>query len=223
MRHKKKILLAMVLISTGLGLSLYKSHRPRYPISANESAAIAFIKKLSTLQNRFQASGLVDLDRNRAGEYAFLGELLGQRPIRGSTRYFNPGKGPDPNISYVGDGIYRRCGYYFRMFLPSSTRGRMDVTEPDEGKPSPAVHVPSAEVLWRCMAWPERYGVTGNRAFVTDQSGDYLYTHGEACRYSGLERMPAVDAFNPKGDGPYVEYTLAPNGVSRDGSRWAVG
>jgi hypothetical protein len=43
-------------------------------------------------------------------------------------------------------------------------------------------------------AWPIETGVTGQRVFVIDQSGNLRGAANEGNRYSGLDQRPAGDA-----------------------------
>ena len=51
-------------------------------LNANESAAIATLKNISSSQAQCQASGVIDDNSNGAGEFGYFGELSGQDFVR---------------------------------------------------------------------------------------------------------------------------------------------
>ena len=59
-------------------------------MNANESAAIATLKNISSAQAQCQASGVIDANGNGAGEYGFFAELAGSAPVRGSSQRISP-------------------------------------------------------------------------------------------------------------------------------------
>ncbi|MHC4469866.1 MAG: hypothetical protein ACYTDY_04530 [Planctomycetota bacterium] len=129
---------------------------------ANESAAVATLRQLTAAQAHLKATGLVDEDRDGAGEYGTFGEMSGAAPVRGTKDPVNP-----PVLSAVfrsvgEDGAVRRSGYAFHLFLPG--RG---------GTPSRAgpFDADLAEVAWFCVALPEEPGVTGMKRFIVTQDG----------------------------------------------------
>ena len=54
-------------------------------LTANESAAIATLKTLSSAQAQCQAGGNIDANQNGAGEYGYFGELAGGAGIRNAS------------------------------------------------------------------------------------------------------------------------------------------
>src|SRR5262245_20317822 len=59
-------------------------------LNANESAAIATLKNISSAQAQCQASGAIDYNNNGAGEYGYFAELAGAVNIRGATPKIQP-------------------------------------------------------------------------------------------------------------------------------------
>ena len=51
-------------------------------LNANESAAVATLKNISSAQSQCQASGVIDTNANGQGEYGYFGELSGRIGIR---------------------------------------------------------------------------------------------------------------------------------------------
>ena len=72
------IVVAIIAIIASIAIPNLLSAR----LNANESAAIATLKNISSAQSQCQASGIIDANSNGAGEYGFLGELSGGVPVR---------------------------------------------------------------------------------------------------------------------------------------------
>ena len=100
-------------------------------LNANESAAIATLKNISSAQAQCQASGAIDANNNGAGEYGYFAELSGGVGVRdsggsASTDRLSPPvlSGAFANVSTqsgITGGAVSRSGYIFQMYLPSST------------------------------------------------------------------------------------------------------
>jgi prepilin-type N-terminal cleavage/methylation domain-containing protein len=67
------IVVAIIAIIASIAIPNLLSAR----LNANESAAIATLKNISSAQAQCQASSVVDVNNNGAGEYGFFGELSG--------------------------------------------------------------------------------------------------------------------------------------------------
>ena len=161
----------------------------RQAMNANESAAIATLKNISSAQSQCQASGVIDVDQNGQGEYGMFAELSGRMVVRGGTKAIVP---PVLSAAFgnVQDAMVARSGYYFRMFLP----GKAAVPVPESaqgGVKAAAIDTPKAEVLWCCYAWPAHAGESGQRAFFIDQSGDVLAAPNADGAYSGRDKAPS--------------------------------
>ena len=66
------IVVAIIAIIASIAIPNLLSAR----LNANESAAIATLKNISSAQSQCQASAVIDANGNGAGEYGFFGELL---------------------------------------------------------------------------------------------------------------------------------------------------
>jgi len=200
------IVVAIIAIIASIAIPNLLSAR----LNANESAAIATLKNISSSQAQCQASGVIDVNANGAGEYGFFAELAGTVGIRtsggaaGTVRISPPvlsgafGR-VDATAATLGattGGVVLRSGYYFAMILPgtgatfvteAAGTGGIGGTAPDAGQ---------SEVLWCCYAWPASRGNSGKRAFFVNQSGDVLASPNIAAtaQYSGLTRGPSPDA-----------------------------
>ncbi|MBK8978860.1 MAG: prepilin-type N-terminal cleavage/methylation domain-containing protein [Planctomycetes bacterium] len=194
-------------------------------LTANESAAVATLKSISSAQGQCQASGAIDQDDDGAGEFGYFGELAGVRTIRA-----NGGLAVDERISppvlsaafgRVENGVVLRSGYVFQMFLPGPGIGAPFVAEqPHGGAAGGDVDAGQAEILWCCYAWPMTYGTSGRRCFFVNNGGDVLTSRNTQTRYGGLGAAPMPTAAFVRAGGMAV--TIAANSVGVDGEHWVV-
>src|SRR5262249_55054994 len=93
--------------------------------AADEAAAIATLRSISSAQAQLQYSGAIDTDGDGSGEYGYFGELCGAVPCRDI-----PGEKPfrlEPAVlsksfaQITPNGNIPRSGYLFRMYLPGKT------------------------------------------------------------------------------------------------------
>src|SRR5262245_8208248 len=140
------IVVAIIAIIASIAIPNLLSAR----LNANESAAIATLKNISSGQAQCQASGVIDVNANGAGEYGFFGELSGRTAIRAATTMITP-----PVLSTAFGNVITarvsRSGYLFQMYLPLATGAGVteDATggDPDNGQ---AVGPSQAETMWCC-------------------------------------------------------------------------
>jgi hypothetical protein len=174
-------------------------------IRANEVAAVACLRNISSAQAQFGASACVDENQDGTGEMGCFGELSGAVAARGSRSPIRP---PVLSRAYrqIGaDGIVRRSGYRFAIFLPKKGGGVVREGE-GGGVPGGVVDAELATTVYLVYAWPEKHGVTGRRTFVLVPDGDVLATDGV---YSGAKR--------PSPDAALAALALGITGVSRPG------
>ena len=160
-------------------------------LSANETAAIATLRNITSAQAQFQQSGKADSDDDGTGEYGGFTELSGAISARmngtalvppvlsGAFRVLNP------------NGEVSRSGYFFQIYLPT-TIGGLGTGEPNGGFPDLTVEPDLAETTWCAYAWPVNYNQSGNRSFFTNQGGDVLGT--EIATYTGTGTGPLADS-----------------------------
>ncbi len=198
-------------------------------INANEAAAIATLKNLSSSQAQVQASGTIDANGNGAGEYGYFQELSGVRNVK--TGALGAAEGTvrvtPPVLSGAFGGLdangrILRAGYYFQMFLPGA--GAAFTAEAASTAAYPAVAAAYAEVLWASYAWPASYGNSGKRVFFINQSGDVLQANNSVTRYSGSTSVPGATAvlLNSATNKTSMSHSVAVNGTGVDGNRWTV-
>ena len=213
------IVVAIIAIIASIAIPNLLSAR----LNANESAAIATLKNISSGQSQCQASGVIDVNSNGQGEYGYFGELSGRTAIRGSTLSISP-----PVLSAAFGNITaarcQRSGYVFQMFLPDPTAQGIaeDATGGDTGNDN-GVDAGQAEVLWCCYAWPAVAGNSGNRTFFINQSGDVLATNGSNTQYSNASNtVPTFDDAYVATASASMGAAVAANTLARDGNTWVV-
>jgi prepilin-type N-terminal cleavage/methylation domain-containing protein len=206
------IVVAIIAIIAAIAIPRLMSAR----LSANEAAAISTLRSVATAQAQIQSSGAIDTDADGAGEYAYFGELSGQRPVRISAAgvpaagaagvdNLNPAILSSAFGNVTGSRVQRQ-GYMFQMWLPAATVGGVvgavaeDATGGKAAAPFPNSN--NSEILWCCYAWPADDHKTGNRAFFTSHEGELLQCQNRsATPYDGTVKTPAFDeAFSTAGD-----------------------
>ena len=214
------IVVAIIAIIASIAIPNLLSAR----LNANESAAIATLKNISSGQSQCQASGVIDVNSNGSGEYGFFGELSGKVTVRGSTQRISP-----PVLSTAFGNVnaqsnVSRSGYLFRMFLPDNTGAGITETATTGGDPTNALGIDpgQAETLWCCYAWPQVQGNSGKRTFFINQSGDVLATNGAVAAYNGTVTVPAFTAALSAATSAVMSATVAANTVAQDGNTWVV-
>ena len=211
--------IAGVLLTLAAGLAVPNLLRSN--LNANESAAIATLKNISSAQSQCQASGVIDVDGNESGEYGFFGELAARVATRGG-RPIGPPLLSSAFGTIAGSRV-TRAGYVFQIFLPS--RAQLGVAE-DESGGDPAndngVDPGQAEMLWCCYAWPQSYGWSGKRTFFVNQSGDVLATNATVLPYDGDRHACGFAAAFCAGSSVSMAAAVAANTVAQDGNFWVV-
>ena len=189
-------------------------------LNANESAAIATLKNISSGQAQCQASGAIDQNGNGQGEYGFFAELSGKVPVRGSTLTISPPVLSTAFGNITAASMVARSGYLFLMFLPDTTQqGCIETGTLGGGLGTPPVDASQAETLWCCYAWPQVQGNSGKRAFFINQSGDVLATGNS--NYTNTTSVPVFNAAFRAGT-VAMGMPVAANTVGQDGFRWVV-
>ena len=173
------IVVAIIAIIAAIAIPNLLSAR----LNANETAAIATLRNISSAQAQFQATSKADTDNDGTGEFGSFLELSGAIDVRGDP---DVGKLNPPVISGAfrtpdASGFVSRSGYYFRIMLPSVTGTGLVVDA--NGGTWDNIDEDLAETTWCCYAWPVNYGNSGNRTFMVNQTGDVVNT--EDSRYSG--------------------------------------
>ena len=213
------IVVAIIAIIASIAIPNLLSAR----LNANESAAIATLKNISSAQAQCQAAGAIDVNTNGQGEYGFFGELSGKTNVRAGTQKISP-----PVLSTAFGNIaasrVSRSGYLFQMYLPLATgAGISELATGGDAANAQAVDPSNAETLWCCYAWPQVRGNSGKRAFFVNHSGDVLATTPTTTLYNGATTAPAFSAAIANSVATLsLGMSMAANTLAKDGNRWVV-
>jgi prepilin-type N-terminal cleavage/methylation domain-containing protein len=207
------IVVAIIAIIAAIAIPNLLSAR----LNANETAAIATLRNISSAQAQFQTGSKADRDTDGTGEFGCFAELSGAIDVRGLAAV---GKLNPPVLSgafRVPDalGIVSRSGYAFTIFLPSvAGLGQIADAGPDFTNVDPDL----AETTWCCYAWPVNYGNSGNRTFMVNQSGDIVTTEDRT--YSGPGPVNAGAGFYTPYNAASITGQTAVGTIGGDGNMW---
>jgi prepilin-type N-terminal cleavage/methylation domain-containing protein len=212
------IVVAIIAIIAAIAIPNLLSAR----LNANETAAVATLRNITSAQAQFQASAHADEDNDGTGEFGVFAELSSATGVRDTGNAINPSvlSGAFKNVN--GSGEVSRSGYIFQMFLPGAAG--VGVPEDNDGGMVTVANTNDdlCETTWCCYAWPANYNNSGNRTFFVNQTGDVtatdydLYTGGGD---AGGE-LDAGDAFEPGGAADAITGNVAIGTVARDGNTW---
>jgi prepilin-type N-terminal cleavage/methylation domain-containing protein len=215
------IVVAIIAIIASIAIPNLLSAR----LNANETAAIATLRNLSSAQAQFQAGAKIDVDEDGSGEFGFFGELSGAVAVRGPNGGTLAAIDP-PVLSAafrsVNNSVVTRSGYIFQMYLPDAN-GVGLAEAADGGATGVAVDADNCETTWCCYAWPANYGTSGNRVFFVNQQGDVIQTNNQGANqgYSSINTAPEADAgfLSPATDDSIMG-VVAVGTVATDQGRW---
>jgi prepilin-type N-terminal cleavage/methylation domain-containing protein len=174
------IVVAIIAIIAAIAIPNLLSAR----LNANETAAIATLRNISSAQAQFQATAKADVDRDGTGEFGCFQELSGDWNVRDDAAI---GKLNPPVLSgsfrttRLATPLVSRSGYYFIVLLPDAN-GLQVWPDINPGNLH-LIDADLAETTWCCYAWPVNYGQSGNRTFCVNQAGDIVFTEDPA--YTG--------------------------------------
>lgn len=214
------IVVAIIAIIASIAIPNLLSARK----NANESAAIATLKNISSAQSQCQASGVIDANNNGQGEFGYFAELAGGVGVRDNTGAASATDFITPPVLSAAFGNVQasrvtRSGYIFQMYLPGAAGvGVAEAATGGVGGTAPDAAL--AEVLWCCYAWPSSFGNSGNRVFFVNQGGDVLGARNNTARYSGATSVPVVGAAYLQADN--LQATIAANTAGVDTEIWTV-
>ena len=213
------IVVAIIAIIAAIAIPNLLSAR----LNANETAAIATLRNISSAQAQFQATSKADMDRDGTGGFGGFRELSGDLSVRNghaqAAGVLNPpvlsGAFRTPN----GAGEVSRSGYFFQIFLPDVDGvGVCPDATATEDYSSNNINADIVETTWVCYAWPVNYGNSGNRTFMVNQTGDVVST--EDSGYSGTTNGPVPHAGFIDGADNYITGLTAVGTDGGDGFTW---
>jgi len=186
------IVVAIIAIIASIAIPKLMSAR----LAANEAAAIATLRSISSAEAQVQSSGAIDTDADGAGEYGTFAELAGSVPMRTSAAGVaaagaNPADILNPSILPNAFGIVngsevQRSGYYFQIYLPDATFQGLPEMPTGGFTAGPFPDSNNGEIMWCCYAWPVDLNSTGNRCFFVNQEGDLLQCQNrQAVQFTG--------------------------------------
>jgi prepilin-type N-terminal cleavage/methylation domain-containing protein len=230
------IVVAIIAIIASIAIPRLISAR----LAANESAAIAALRSLSSAQAQVQSSGAIDTDADGGGEFGCFGELSGAQPLRVSVAgapaagaagidELNPAVLSQAFGNVDANSVISRSGYTFKMYLPANNAPPIAGLQEEAGggfNAGPFPDSDNCEVMYCCYAWPLDAETTGNRTFFINQEGDLLSTPnrgaGGAPVYTGTAAAghPAFDAaFTVAGD---MSSNMAVGVAGNDANVWVL-
>jgi len=199
------IVVAIIAIIASIAIPKLMSAR----LSANEAAAIATLRSISSSQAQIQSSGAIDTDGDGGGEYGYFAEMAGTLPLRVNSGGGVAGAGTvgtdelNPSVlssafgAVDANGFVSRSGYFFQMWLPDvtaggATAGLAEAAGGGSGGTFPDGN--NAEIMWCCYAWPIDVEGTGNRCFFVNQEGDLLQCNNrQATPFTATTNTPTFD------------------------------
>lgn len=226
------IVVAIIAIIASVAIPKLMSAR----LAANESAAIATLRSLSSAQAQVQSSGAIDGDGDGGGEYGYFGELSGSDPMRIWTVGAGGAIGAvgvdelTPAVMSAAFGnvvasTVQRSGYVFQVWLPGAANAGVAEAAAggSPGAPDAAGGPVSdnCEVMWCAFAWPIQASNSGNRVFFINQEGDLLQTANRTGAYTAAAGpTPTLGIFSVANN---LASALGINGVAAiDGNTWTV-
>ena len=216
------IVVAIIAIIAAIAIPNLLSAR----LNANETAAIATLRNISSAQAQFQASSHADSDNDGTGEFGVFGELSAGTGVRvGSVTAgsITPSVLSGAFKTVNAEGEVSRSGYIFQMFLPAvAADGTAEPEGADGGILAADVSPDLCETTWCCYAWPANYNNSGNRTFFVNQTGDVTST--DFADYTGTADaggdLDAGAAFEAGGAVTSMTGNVAIGTVARDGQLW---
>jgi type II secretory pathway pseudopilin PulG len=210
------VILVVITILVTISLPALLSSK----VETNETAAQATLRQIVRSQIQFATTKSADENVNGNGEYGTFGEMSGNVPVRasnGGTNYLSPYV-INPSFRAVSPlGELFKGGYYYRIYLPDPTGA--GTGELPGGGASPAVDPQLAEIHWCAYAWPQKFGVTGNKTFFVNEHGDITFTENKDYAGPGAAIAPGA-GFRPGGALTSITGIPAVNTTGRDGNMW---
>ncbi len=218
-----ELMIVVVLIAILASIALPNMLSAR--VAANETAAIASLRTISSAQAQYQVAGRADVDADGTGEFGTLSELAGSRAGRTDATGATTATSIPPAVLSRAFGVLNangeatKSGYLFRAFLPGQGGGNTTESAVN-GDLSASVDVDTSETIWCIYAWPEGAARSGNRTFFINQRGDISATSGVYSGSQSLDTANAGAAFEAGGATTAITGATALGVVGVDGNLW---
>lgn len=194
LRHTA-VLLPVIALLLGPEPRAGGAAEPSAYLTQQERAAVDLLRRLWFAEERVRALGVIDIDGDAAGEYAFLAELGGTVHLRGSAAFLEP-VGPLPaGLGAVDlNGFGEVEDYFFALYLPGV--GAVPYGEAPAGGDPGGLDDDLAEAHFRCYAWPSANSPEAARSltFAIDEAGVLCATAGDVTPYFGVASPPVGDS-----------------------------
>lgn len=177
-----------------------------------EALAISVLKKLCAAQQQFRALTIVDADLDGRGEYATLGELVGQDTLRYDNHKLVPPLAPPELRTVDTQGIAEFGHWRICLWLPDNL-GTGTTGRPGTAK----VDAKLATSCWTAAAWPIDRKASGLPTFFVNQLGDVR--RSDDAQYSG-DQAPFAGAGLLGVDANQVDAPRLARGPGADGCIW---
>ena len=227
-----KVFVGVVVLAVVAAIAIPNLMGPK--VNWNDTAALATLRNLASVQRDFQAKAIIDIDGDGVGEYGTLGEMTGSGGVRrdAAARERGAKLSPpllSPALAGVGsEGIAIKSSYCIRILLPAPGMVPTRERSPDEPFHAP-VDVEGTEQRWCAYAWPSKeWGEHKGssrlfhfRVFFVTETGDVWQTMNQDKRYVGSSGGPAWDAAMPaSGTGWAPANPKVDEYRGRDGNVW---
>lgn len=223
------IVVAIIAIIASIAIPKLLSAR----LAANESAAIATLRSLSSAQAQIQSAAAIDTDADGGGEYAYFAELSGTLPMRVSAAgapaagavgsdELNPPVLSTAFGNVDANGVVTRSGYCYAIHLPDGALAPQGIAELAGGGANPGSFPGSdnCEIFWCAYAWPMSFNASGNRAFFINQEGDLLQMNNRGVAGAQYTTAAAGPAFSAAFTVADMSSPIASGVAGIDGNTW---
>ncbi len=216
-------------------------------LSANETAAIATLRNLTSCQAQIQTSGKIDVDNDGIGEFGTFLELTGTQGVR---KGFVAASGTVPASASVGtggtkvtpavlspslanvdtNGFVTKAGYAFMIFLPDNTdvatasaKFAHETNTAGAYGLSANVAIDLSEQIWCAYGQPVARGNSGNRRFFVNQAADVMQSSNENAKAQGTGAViNGNSGFHFQLSGAGITGRIAVGATGFDGDVWKV-
>ncbi|MHC4779664.1 MAG: HEAT repeat domain-containing protein, partial [Planctomycetota bacterium] len=178
----------------------------------NERLAMSVLKMIVAGQEKFKIAACLDRDGNGVGEYGYLGELAGSRPLRGTEDKVPGAPFIDPRLGRADPkGCCHFAGYSYVLYLQGN---RTSVHEMgiERGR-----FPRKQERDFVCYGFPRRPGRTGDRVLAVNSANTILSIPNTAGEWGG-DRVPPPGLSFTEGKDPSGIGVRFVNGGERGGA-----